>query len=220
MSRSTTRPPPVSSRGILPRSRGAARQALRPACRTKSARLRPAFGFVELQPSTWMVWTVRTTRKPAIILTSSSQRSTSTTSSGRRPRAPRGMAASASTISRMWVVNLPLGFAGSTLSAPEVHAHPALRVLLQRRSGKANGCPPRHQSRAHHHRNPAPSTQWTVPIYNLVPEHGYPAEFGYVGHTQRPPTSSTCVSFRRPRATCYRPPTPDIPQVSLRAHPQ
>jgi hypothetical protein len=69
------------------------------------------------------------------------------------------------------VVNLPLGFVGSTLAAPEC-------TLAQLSS--ENGCPP-DTIVGHLFTEPEnAATNVAGPIYNLVPERGYPAEFGYV----------------------------------------
>jgi hypothetical protein len=69
------------------------------------------------------------------------------------------------------VVNLPLGFVGSTLAAPEC-------TLAQLSS--ESSCPP-DTTVGHLFTEPENSaTNVAGPIYNLVPEHGYPAEFGYV----------------------------------------
>jgi hypothetical protein len=69
------------------------------------------------------------------------------------------------------VVDLPLGFAGSTLSAPECTESQLLSVL---------SCP---SDTVVGHLTTEPSAVGTAvngPIYNMVPEHGFPAEFGYV----------------------------------------
>ncbi|MGH2878775.1 MAG: hypothetical protein ACRDK4_04105 [Solirubrobacteraceae bacterium] len=67
------------------------------------------------------------------------------------------------------VVDLPLGFAGSTLAAPE--------CTLAQLSGRS--CPP-DTVIGHLFTEPESVASVDSPIYNLVPERGYPAEFGYV----------------------------------------
>jgi hypothetical protein len=67
------------------------------------------------------------------------------------------------------VVNLPLGFAGSTLSAPEC---PLSQLSTEQ------GCPPE-TIVGHLITEPINSLSVNSPIWNLVPERGYPAEFGY-----------------------------------------
>lgn len=70
------------------------------------------------------------------------------------------------------IVDLPLGFVGSTLAAPE--------CPLSKLSGA--GCP---ADTIVGHIKTEPSSFESVdsPIYNLVPERGTPAEFGYVDTT-------------------------------------
>ncbi len=67
------------------------------------------------------------------------------------------------------VVNLPLGFAGSTLSAPEC---PLSQISTEQ------GCPPE-TIVGHLLTEPVQYASVNSPIYNLVPERGYPAEFGF-----------------------------------------
>ncbi|MGA9286253.1 MAG: hypothetical protein WBV85_12515 [Solirubrobacteraceae bacterium] len=67
------------------------------------------------------------------------------------------------------VVDLPLGFAGSTLAAPE--------CTLTQLSGKA--CPA-DTVIGHLLTEPTSHTSINSPIWNLVPERGVPAEFGYI----------------------------------------
>jgi hypothetical protein len=75
------------------------------------------------------------------------------------------------------VIDLPLGFVGSTLAAPEC-------TLAQLSGAGANegegaGCPP-DTVVGHLRSEPAGSASIDGPIYNLVPERGVPAEFGYI----------------------------------------
>lgn len=71
------------------------------------------------------------------------------------------------------VVDSPLGFAGSTLAAPE--------CTLADMSAKL--CPP-DTIVGHLRTEPiGVPTEIDSPIYNLVPEYGYPGEFGYIDGT-------------------------------------
>jgi hypothetical protein len=102
------------------------------------------------------------------------------------------------------VVNLPLGFVGSTLAAPE--------CTLSDMSG---GICPRDTIVGHIRTTPEGLlTSINSPLYNLVPERGVPAEFGYFDHvhgahvlyTRVVPTSSGYVLQTL---------SPDIPQILL-----
>jgi hypothetical protein len=72
------------------------------------------------------------------------------------------------------VVDLPLGFAGSTLAAPE---------CTEAQLDSESYCPP-DTVVGHITTEPASGTSGADkingPIWNLVPEHGHPAEFGYI----------------------------------------
>ncbi|HTA13807.1 MAG TPA: hypothetical protein VK781_03015 [Solirubrobacteraceae bacterium] len=102
------------------------------------------------------------------------------------------------------VVDLPLGFVGSTLAAPECtltqlsgEACPADTVVGHILTEPLNG-----------------ATQINSPIWNLVPERGVPAEFGYVDvlHTSH-------IFYVRvvptPQGYVLQTTNPDIPQVAL-----
>ena len=76
------------------------------------------------------------------------------------------------------VVNLPLGFAGSTLAAPECPIS-QLSALRTGSNGKpVGGCPPE-TIVGYITTEPESFGGVDSAIYNLVPERGYPAEFGY-----------------------------------------
>jgi hypothetical protein len=68
------------------------------------------------------------------------------------------------------VVDLPLGFAGSTLAAPECTLH---QLSSEQR------CPTNTQV-GHLYTEPRGGVSVNSPIWNIVPERGVPAEFGYV----------------------------------------
>ena len=91
-------------------------------------------------------------------------------------------------------VDLPLGFVGSILAAPQC-------TLAQLSSEQ--GCP-KDTTVGHIETEPNGLTAVDSGIWNLVPEKAYPAEFGYKDGS-RPPTSSTPTSCRPPRAMCWRP---------------
>jgi uncharacterized repeat protein (TIGR01451 family) len=68
-----------------------------------------------------------------------------------------------------FVANLPLGFVGSTLAAPEC-------TMAQLSAGRC----PADTIIGHIKTEPIAQTSVNSPIYNLVPERGVPAEFGYL----------------------------------------
>jgi hypothetical protein len=72
------------------------------------------------------------------------------------------------------VVDLPLGFAGSTLAAPQ--------CTLAQLSSEAR-CP-RDTTVGHIKTEPIGEESANSPIWNLTPEHGVPAEFGFVDSKQ------------------------------------
>jgi hypothetical protein len=102
------------------------------------------------------------------------------------------------------VVDLPLGFVGSTLAAPEC---PLAQLSTQEEC-------PADTIIGHIVTEPGANTAVDSPIYNMVPEHGFPAEFGYVDgirgshlfYARVVPTSAGYV---------LQTTNPDIPQVPL-----
>ncbi len=102
------------------------------------------------------------------------------------------------------VVNLPLGFTGSILAAPQC----TLATL------SAEGGCPKDTVVGHLFSEPVSGTSVDSPIWNLVPEHGVPAEFGY-----RDALRSSHVFYSRvaptPAGYVLQVTNPDIPQVSL-----
>ncbi len=101
------------------------------------------------------------------------------------------------------VVNLPLGFVGSTLAAPQ-----CTQVDM---SGLA--CPP---DTVVGHITTTPRTVESVnsPLYNLVPERGVPAEFGYYDQIQRAHVLYTRV-VPTPAGYVLQVISPDIPQILM-----
>jgi hypothetical protein len=102
------------------------------------------------------------------------------------------------------VVDLPLGFAASTLAAPQC-------TLAQLSSSE--GCPP--DTRVGYLRSePVESADVNSGIYNLVPEHGIAGEFGYVDELK-----VSHVIYARvvptPAGYVLQATNVDIPQVDL-----
>jgi hypothetical protein len=110
------------------------------------------------------------------------------------------------------VVDLPLGFAGSTLAAPECTLA-QLSSMTFGPYGVERGCP-RETIIGHITTEPQNVARIDSPIWNLAPEHGFPAEFGYVDgqhnvhlfYVRVVPTSAGYV---------LQVTNPEIPQVPL-----
>jgi hypothetical protein len=101
-------------------------------------------------------------------------------------------------------VDLPLGFVGSTLAAPQCtlsQLSSEQRCPLDTRVGHISS-------------SPHASASVNSPIWNLVPEHGVPAEFGYVDELK---SSHVFYTHVVPTAAGYVLQTlsPDIPQIAL-----
>jgi hypothetical protein len=103
-------------------------------------------------------------------------------------------------------VDLPLGFVGSTLAAPQ--------CTLSELSSQQE-CPP--DTRVGHIVS-GPGTSGTVsvdsPIWNVVPERGFPAEFGYIDVLKGSHVLYTHV-VPSPAGYVLETISPDIPQISL-----
>jgi hypothetical protein len=102
------------------------------------------------------------------------------------------------------VVDLPLGFAGSTLAAPE--------CTLAQLSSKV-GCPP-DTVVGHILTEPANATSVNSPIWNLVPERGVPAEFGYLDALKGSHVFYVHV-VPTPEGYVLQTINPDTPQIAL-----
>ncbi len=102
------------------------------------------------------------------------------------------------------VINLPLGFVASTLAAPEC-------PLVQLSSG--SHCPA-DTIIGHIHTEPIGIASVSSPVYNLVPERGVPAEFGYYDVLKGPHTFDAHVV---PTAFGYvlQALGPDVSQIGL-----
>jgi hypothetical protein len=102
------------------------------------------------------------------------------------------------------VVDLPVGFAGSTLAAPEC-------TMAQLSGGEC----PKDTIIGHLLTEPETPTQINSPIWNLVPEHGFPAEFGYVDLLKGSHVFYVQV-VPSPKGYVLQVTNPEIPQISLK----
>jgi uncharacterized repeat protein (TIGR01451 family) len=124
------------------------------------------------------------------------------------PGKSSGVAASVEDVKDI-VVDLPLGFAGSTLAAPECTE----AQLISRAH-----CPP---DTAVGHLTTEPvstsfeNTTINSPIYNLVPEHGHPAEFGYVDLLKNAHVAGYVSVVPTPAGYVLRFVAAEIPEVNL-----
>jgi uncharacterized repeat protein (TIGR01451 family) len=103
-----------------------------------------------------------------------------------------------------FVVDVPLGFVGSTLAAPEC-------PILQMSS--AEKCPA-DTIIGHLRTHPQSSVSIDSPVYNLVPERGVPAEFGYYDLLRNAhPLYARVVPT--PRGYVLQTTSPDVPSIPL-----
>jgi hypothetical protein len=104
------------------------------------------------------------------------------------------------------VVDLPLGFAGSTLAAPE---------CTEAQLGSEAHCPP-DTVVGHLTTEPAgPGTDVNGPIWNLAPERGHPAEFGYVDTLKGTHIAGFVSVVPTPQGYVLRFVSSEIPEVIL-----
>jgi uncharacterized repeat protein (TIGR01451 family) len=107
------------------------------------------------------------------------------------------------------VVDLPLGFLGSALSTPQC----TFAELSSHISKGVGGCPPGTVV-GHLLTEPNGTDSVNGPIYNMVPEHGVAAEFGFVDNI-----AGSHVLYARvvpgPNGYVLQVSSPDVPQVSL-----
>ncbi len=107
------------------------------------------------------------------------------------------------------VVDLPLGFAGSTLAAPQ-----CTEAQLDSRAH----CPP---DTVVGHLTTEPevatleSTTINSPIWNLAPEHGHPAEFGFIDILKNAHVAGYVSVVPTPRGYVLRFVASEIPEVSI-----
>jgi hypothetical protein len=107
------------------------------------------------------------------------------------------------------VVDLPLGFVGSTLAAPEC----TFAQLSARISKGVAGCPP-DTVVGHISTEPATNSSVNSAIYNMVPERGVPAEFAYVDGLAGAHVFYVHV-VPTPEGYVLQTINPDIPQIQL-----
>jgi uncharacterized repeat protein (TIGR01451 family) len=105
---------------------------------------------------------------------------------------------------RDFVANLPLGFVGSTLAAPE--------CTLAQLSAEG-GCPA-DTIIGHIRTEPLGNNGINSPIYNLVPERGVPAEFGYIDGVKSSHVFYVHV-VPTPAGYVLQTINPDIPQILM-----
>ena len=104
------------------------------------------------------------------------------------------------------VVDLPLGLVGSALAAPE--------CTLAQLSGEGEGKCPSDTIVGHIFTEPVGSASVNGPIYNLVPEKGVAAEFGYVDALHAAHVMYAHI-VPTPAGYVLQSTTPDIPAVDL-----
>ena len=107
------------------------------------------------------------------------------------------------------VIDLPLGFLASALATPKC----TFAQLSSRIEKGEGGCSP-NSVVGHILTEPAGGESLDGPIYNMVPEHGVPAEFAYVDSLASPHVLYASVV---PSAAGYvlRLTAPDLPQAAL-----
>jgi hypothetical protein len=107
------------------------------------------------------------------------------------------------------IVDLPLGFVGSILAAPQC----TFAELSAHVEAGAGGCP--HDTVVGHIlTEPIGSASVSGSIYNMVPEHGVPAEFAYVDAIAGAHVFYVHV-VPTPQGYVLQTTNPDIPQISL-----
>ncbi len=112
------------------------------------------------------------------------------------------------------VVDLPLGFLGSALATPQCTlAQLATEKHRPDRLEPVGGCPSDTQV-GEIHTQPSGFGSLDVPVYNMVPEHGVTAEFGFVDITDAAHVLYASV-VPTPGGYVLRTTSPDIPQIAL-----
>jgi hypothetical protein len=108
------------------------------------------------------------------------------------------------------MIDLPVGFLGSVLAAPTC----TFAQLSSHTSGGVSGCP---TDTVVGHINTEPVTNDSVsgPVYNMVPEHGVPAEFGFIDAIAGAHVLYASV-VPTPQGYVLRTTAPEIPQIDLR----
>ncbi len=110
------------------------------------------------------------------------------------------------------VTDLPLGFVGSILAAPQC-TFAQLSSRGAEGNGHAGGCP---QDTIVGHILTEPSGSFSVnaPIYNMTPERGVPAEFAYVDNLAGPHVFYVRV-VPSPKGYILQAVNPEVPQIPL-----
>ena len=111
---------------------------------------------------------------------------------------------------RDFVTDLPLGFVGSVLAAPQC----TFAQLTSHISGGVTGCPPETVI-GHLRTEPEAATAINAPIYNMTPEQGFPAEFAYADETGGTHAFYTRV-VPTPKGYVLRVTNPEIPAIPLK----
>jgi hypothetical protein len=104
------------------------------------------------------------------------------------------------------VVDLPLGFAGSTLAAPQ---------CTEAQLDSEAGCPP---ETLVGHLTTEPLTfgvSINGPIWNIAPEHGHPAEFGYVDTLKGAHIAGYVSVVPTPAGYVLQFVAPDVPETTI-----
>lgn len=108
------------------------------------------------------------------------------------------------------VVDLPLGLAGSAVSAPTCTLH---QLSSKGEAGELSGCPP-DSTIGHLRTYPTGLAAVNSPLYNIVPEHGVAAEFGFVDNVGGAHVLYSNIA-PTPAGYVLRTASHEIPQVTL-----
>jgi uncharacterized repeat protein (TIGR01451 family) len=111
------------------------------------------------------------------------------------------------------VVDLPLGFVGSALAAPKCTLT-QLSALEQGNEGAIRGACPADTTLGHIRSEPSGTDSVDAPLYNMVPEHGVAAEFGYVDAVEGAHVLYASV-VPSPSGYVLRTTSTDVPQVAI-----
>jgi hypothetical protein len=110
------------------------------------------------------------------------------------------------------ILDLPLGLAGSALSAPTCPLH-LLAAKGEKQQAGVSACPP-DSILGHIHTYPTGFLQANSPIYNIVPEHGVAAEFGLLSNANTPIILYASIA-PTPAGYVLRTTSPELVQVPL-----
>jgi uncharacterized repeat protein (TIGR01451 family) len=110
------------------------------------------------------------------------------------------------------VTDLPLGFVGSILATPQC-TFAQLSSRGAEGNGHAGGCP-QDTIVGHILTEPSGTASVNAPIYNMTPERGVPAEFGYVDNLAGPHVFYVRV-VPSPKGYVLQATNPEVPQIPL-----